>query len=117
MIDQEPHELTWLESIVEKTVKEINNEEWNKLMYNNPDSVTLYTYEIDIDTLKTEATEQRVEDYEEEYVGYAEFEESLQGRRIYAESLCSAQDARQLVLDFCEKFLHAGAAIIREMNI
>lgn len=64
----------------------------------------LYTFEINVDTLETKANEYDDEDYWEEYTGFAEYEESLQSNRVYAESLVSADVAKQLVLDFCGRF-------------
>lgn len=99
---------------IEDWVKQINNQECNKLIMK--DKVTLYTYEIDIDTLVTQANETEEDEYDEEFAGYAEFEESLEGRRVYAESLISVEDARQLVLDYCNKFMIAGAHIMMEIH-
>lgn len=102
--------ITWLKPITEKLIKDINDKEWDKLQLrldNNPESVTLYTYEIDVDTLKISSSEQSEEDYDEELTGYATYEESLEGNRVYAESLKNAYEAKYLVFDFCRKFSRA----------
>lgn len=71
---------------------------------NNPDSITLYSYEINLDTLVTKSHEQKFLFYDEDMTGYAEYEESLDGRRVYAESLVSKADARTHVWDYCHGF-------------
>lgn len=77
--------------------------------------VKLYTYEIDIDTLETSSNCFEEESYDEDATGYAEYEESGDGNRVYAESLVSADEARRLVRDFCRKFTRAEDRINREI--
>lgn len=76
----------------------------------------LYTYLIN---LKDYSIEEKCVDIDDQYyieqegVCYHKYDDM---EYIYAESWVSINNARQLILDFCEKFLHAGAAIIREVK-
>lgn len=74
----------------------------------------LYTFEINLDTLETEANEFEKEDYPEESTGYATYEEFDEGWRVYAESLISLEHAKQLVEEFCLKFGCAAYKIQQE---
>lgn len=86
----------------EKRQKEIDND---------PNVETLYTYEINIDTLRIQQGEEKVLDYDESVTGFAEYEESTQSCRVYAESLISSEHAKQLVLDFCKRFMECVKTI------
>lgn len=76
--------------------------------------VMLYTAEIDLDTLEVETHTQEEDDYDDEYTGYAEYEEIMDGsRRVYAESLISEQDAKEIIFHYCDKFARAAEAVLK----
>lgn len=103
----------WSVKWMEKHQKEERRKQ--TIIDNHPDAKTLYTYEINIDTLEIDSHQVKMLNYPEDSIGFANYEESGDGRRVYAESLTSLEDARQIVLGFCKKFLHASSAIIREI--
>lgn len=76
----------------------------------------MYTFEIDLDTLVTEANEYEEEDYFEEWTGFATLEKSTDGEKIYAESLKSADNARLLVLNYLYKFQRAYFKVVTEIK-
>lgn len=109
MIDHEPVEIEFCGTFTEeqrqkmsKWLKEYIEKE--KKISSSPDTITLYTYEIDIDTLEIESDSIKCLDYNEDMSEYVSYEEFKEGKRVYAESFRSAEDAKELVRNFCLKF-------------
>lgn len=94
--------------------------EKQKKIDNDPNAQTLYSYEIDVNTLEIIADEIKVLYYDEDVTGFASYEESEQSCRVYAESLISSDEARQIVYKFLSKFKRCYdeiAHILREESV
>lgn len=61
----------------------------------------LYTCNIDVNTGEVERDALDLDDYDEEFAGYAEYDEH-EWVGVYAESLVSRADADRLVREMCE---------------
>lgn len=76
--------------------------------------MTIFTFEIWLETLEVFTAEFDYDDYDEKCLEYAEFQESCDGSSIYAESIVSAEEVRRLVHEKCIELsnLYTKAALI-----
>jgi hypothetical protein len=81
----------------------INAIKWigRKLGFNGAESMTLFTFEICLETFEVKANENDYDDYDDEYLEFAELSEWCGGSCIYAESGVSAEEACKLVYEKC----------------